>query len=61
MNTISQHFSDPNNRMIAHMFATMPKGVKFIYGDYANYKFEYSIPEEQVHDWLDAVLNRSKT
>lgn len=59
MNIIIQHFSNPNNRMIAHMFETMPKGVKFIYGDYANYKFEYSIPAEQVHDWLDSVLEET--
>lgn len=58
-NIILQTFSNPNNTMIARMFATMPKGVRFIDGDHANFKFEYTIAEQQVHDWLDAVVEET--
>jgi hypothetical protein len=59
MKTILQAFSNPNNNMIARMFATMPEGVRFINGDYASFKFEYDIEQEKVHDWLDAVVEEA--
>jgi len=59
MAIISQTFSNPNNTVIARMFETMPNGVRFTQADATNFQFEYTIPVEQVHDWLDKVLEET--